>query len=496
MTPKGNAELSKLVAGAGEAEAEPDRHRMEEAVLATVAKAGPDDITLWQDFARLKRSRSGSDFDAVAEGVLTCFLAGIAAHPDMVRDRLPKSKAAMTEAVLLGFLDGSKAVDVTVAREYIKTLAAQDKRRAALDLGREYLAEVEAGDADAAVGGLLKKVCDLAASKGLVTAHPTQAEAAPDFVKELRARKEDGRDYPGLDSGFNHLNEVFNGLTPGVYILAGAPSTGKTSLAKQIADHVAKVEKVPVLFWSFEQSEEELRIKSLARLASVNSRLIWKARLSDKQWADADKADQDYRRESGRWLTVIEGNYRTDTVEAIRAAALMAKHKAGKYANGKDKPVLLVLDYLQILPPPEGERLNGIKDIIDRNLSELRRLSRDLKSPVLVISSENRAAYKPQAGTGKKKGESPKPTLAALKESGGIEYSADAVLCLWRDNAESKRLTKENHDQKTVRVEVHVLKNRNGELAKVELDFTPEWALFTEGKKEDLDWSAAMGEGE
>jgi replicative DNA helicase len=315
-------------------------------------------------------------------------------------------------------------------------------------------------------------------------------------MADLRARKKDGRDYPGLDSGFNHLNEVFNGLTPGVYILAGAPSTGKTSLAKQIADHVAKVEKVPVLFWAFEQPEEALRLKSIARISQVNSRYIWKARLSEKQWLDAEKADQDYRRESGRWLTVIEGNYRTDTVEAIRAAALMAKHKAGKYANGKDKPVLLVLDFLQIMPPPEeGERLNGIKDIIDRNLSELGRISRDLKSPVLVISSENRAAYALKADNKKKKG----PSLVGLKESGGIEYSADAVLCLWRDNAKSKELT-EQFKRKTVRVEVHVLKNRNGELARIDLDFTPEWASFEQDKNqtkaEALNWSAAMGEGE
>jgi replicative DNA helicase len=95
----------------------------------------------------------------------------------------------------------------------------------------------------------------------------------------------------------------------------------------------------------------------------------------------------------------------------------------------------------------------------------------------------NREAYK----------ENKPPTMAALKESGGIEYSADAVVCLWRDKGESERLTKE-FDRLTVRVEAHVLKNRNGELARVKMDFTPAWALFMEGDKERLDYTAALGE--
>jgi replicative DNA helicase len=100
----------------------------------------------------------------------------------------------------------------------------------------------------------------------------------------------------------------------------------------------------------------------------------------------------------------------------------------------------------------------------------------------LVISSQNRAAY---AGN-------EKPTLAALKESGGIEYTADAVICLWRDIAESERLTKD-FGRLTVRVEGHVLKNRNGELAKVKLNFTPAWSMFDEVGRDSLGYDAALG---
>ena len=67
------------------------------------------------------------------------------------------------------------------------------------------------------------------------------------------------------------------------------------------------------------------------------------------------------------------------------------------------------------------------------------------------------------------------------------------VIGLSRDQKESDTLTK-RFGCLTVRIEAHVLKNRNGELAKVKLDFTPACALFTEVGKEDLSYTAATGQ--
>jgi replicative DNA helicase len=355
-------------------------------------------------------------------------------------------------------------------QEYVKSMEREDRFGRAEGMVRDMAAAVasakeEGGDVDAAVAGLLKDAFSLAKDKKLVREYPNESEDALDFLKGLAARRADGREWLGLDCGFKHLNEVLNGLTEGVFILAGMPSCGKTTLAKQIADHVADVEKVPVMFWSFEQSKEELRIKSLSRLGQVDSRAIWKGRTDPDTWAEVEKADAAYRSGAGRCLTIIEGG-RQDTLDRIRSVAVMAKHKAG------DKPVLLVLDYLQIIPAgpdaPEDTRAR-----IDYTLSELRRLSRDLKSPVLVISSLSRAGY----------GEPSKPpSITALKESGGIEYTADAVVCLWRNEAEAERLKR--YDRLTVRVEAHVLKNRNGEVgSKVQLDFTPALSDFQPAKE-------------
>ena len=484
---KGKQHMDNLIDDATEAEADSNRHRMEEAILATLAKGGPDDPfneTFFHAYDQGTLTFSRSDLKTVAEALssLVC-LDHITADAVLLRDKL--RSARVKNEVLTGILDGSKAVDAAVAREYIEKLHALDKYRRAHDAWQEYLkavekAKQEGGEVEGAFADLATTFFDLATGKKLLRDYPVEAEAAEGFLDILNARRDDKRHWLGLDCGFDHLNEVLNGLTEGVFILVGAPSCGKTTLAKQIADHVAATEKVPVLFYSFEQSAEEVRIKSLARLASVDSRVIWKGRTGSEVWGKVEKADEDYRKGSGPYLTIIEAG-RKDTVEAIRATAIMTKHKAG------DKPILLILDYLQIIPAGK-DAPDTLREKADWNLSELRRLSRDIKSPVLVVSSENRAGYKGN----------PKPTLAALQESGGIEYSADAIICLWRDKEESKRLMKEftltSPTPKIDRIEAYVLKNRNGELARVKLNFTKVWTMFEQqGKKEDLDYDAVLG---
>ena len=484
MTKKGKERLDGLTDTAMEAEVDPDRHQMEEAILATLAKVKPDDpfaddYSLAYTSGTLTFSRS--DLKAVGAALHeNICLQGVPADDVLLRDKLRAAGAKVPDAVLKVILDGSKAVDAAVALQYIEKLDRLDKYHALDESGQEYLKAIETIkkkglSPEEAVPQVLNFLTAHAETTKIIRSYPAEAVAAEGFLDTLGARRADGRDFLGLDCGFRHLNEVLNGLPDGVIILAGAPSCGKTTLAKQIADHVAEVEEVPVLFYSFEQSAEELRIKSLARLASVDSRRIWKGRSAETEWSEVEKAAEDYRRGPGPYLTVIEAG-RRDTVETIRAAALMAQRKAG------GKRVLLVLDYLQIIPAGK-EAPDALRERIDVNLSELRRLSRDMKSPVLVISSMNREAYK----------ENKPPTMAALKESGGIEYSADAVICLWRDKKESEILTKDL-SMKTDRVEAYVLKNRNGELARVKLNFTKAWALFSDEGKDSLDYTAALGE--
>lgn len=477
--PAKKAKLDALAAGAKEAEADPERHRKEAAVLATVAAKGRADPELWSGFTVLTWSRA--DHEAIAAAIWSCFLDEVEVHSDTVKKRLPKDAATIAPEVLAGILDGSKAVDVTVARDYMKTLGELDRIRQAEAAVRDFESVIgeakraqDAGKLEDAFGRLTGAVLDIGKTRGLVREAESESEAVPAFMVALGKRRMDkSREYTGLDCGIPHLNKSMNGLGEGLFIFAGAPSCGKTTFLKQIADHVADAEKVPVLFFSYEQSAAALRMKSLARLSRTDSWKVPKG-LTDQEWEAYEAASEKYMTGAGRFLKIIEAG-RDDSIERIRARVLIAKRRAEAAGSAGDKPpVMVVIDYLQLLPavdPLSGRAFSSVREKIDFLCSELRRLARDLKSPVLAISSESREAFK----------ENKKPTLAVFKESGGIEYSADAAFALWEDFEESGHLTeqgKEAGQPDRRRVVLFRLKHRDGSIGKTKMDFIPAWALF------------------
>jgi len=193
-------------------------------------------------------------------------------------------------------------------------------------------------------------------------------------------------------------------------------------------------------------------------------------------------------------LKIIEADA-TFTPDRIRAAVLAEKNRA------EGKRVLVVIDYLQLVPAIDQESnrpFPSVRERVDFVLSQLRRISRDLGAAVLAVSSMSRAGYKRDE-------ENKKPSFEFLKESGGIEYSADVVIMLKRDYEESKRLTdierekaeKDQGDKKgkelkeplqITKIEAHVVKNRNGELRMIPFHFIPSLAEFSEeGRGRDLE---------
>jgi replicative DNA helicase len=275
-----------------------------------------------------------------------------------------------------------------------------------------------------------------------------EADGLPGFMGELEDRQTGGG-VSGLLTGFEHLDNVCNGLGQGLFVIAGAPSAGKTTFVKQVLDQVAELNGVPCLFFSLEQSAEELRIKTLSRLSGISNRGIMKGRLENDSagWEKVRQAGETYAG-YGPSVYLVEADQKT-TVDAMRLTASRAMRRAGA-----DR-CFIAVDYLQKLPA--GGKFDGAKERIDFLTSELRRLSRDLDSPVLVISSENRLGYK-------------KHGLDVFKESGEIEYSADIAGVL---------LEEERHGD-TRQVNLHIVKNRNGGRATIQFDFTPRLSMFKE----------------
>lgn len=360
---------------------------------------------------------------------------------------------------------------------YLQIFTGQAKRRATYALIEKAKSTLGKGELspEGAAAEVFRAVADLEASERITGATQTEGEDLEVFFADIEARQDPSNNYQGLNSGFSHLNNVLNGLMPGLFIVGAAPSTGKTTLLKQIADQVVEKNKdAACLFISLEQSKEELRIKTLSRLSGVENRDIMRGRLNpgepDNLWVKVREAKATFANYADR-MVILEGD-RNTTPDRIRLAAIQLRQKT------QAARLLIIVDYLQIVPV-EG-RFTDTRQKVDFVVSELRRIARDLKAPVLAISAIGRAAYDGMKGS-----------MDAYKESGGIEFGADVggVMIEDKKKENSDRTGKDRYLSTThnfKKIFLDIVKNRNGEKARIELKFFPAVSAFQEINKQSL----------
>lgn len=291
--------------------------------------------------------------------------------------------------------------------------------------------------------------------------------SAADWAKQLGG-KSDGVCPTGLPALDQRLG---GGFGPGLYVLGAAPSVGKTTLALQWARSFA-ANGSPVLFASYEQSNDALTGKLLSALAaqdglSLPGREVARGRLSEQAARVAEKHAAVLSRIVFPDVHAGEGGEKLLTTIAGFADAC---------AGGEKLPVVFV-DYLQAVTMQSG---SGVRFAIDAFVSGLREVIRTRRVCVCVISSTSRASYLQSV------------QLDSLKESGGIEFAGDVIFGLHyavmrneafaRKESAEKALLLDQEKAKPVRqLELTCLKNREDEANyAIRLDFEARKGLFSE----------------
>lgn len=287
---------------------------------------------------------------------------------------------------------------------------------------------------------------------------------------------------PCVPTGFKFLDEFLDGgFYEGLYTWGAISSLGKTTLLMQIMDQIAAAGN-DVLIFSLEMSRQQLIAKSISRgtaakaiingektaLYCKTSRGITDGRRYDN-YSDEEKnfiqqTIIDYGKFADK-IVIVEGVGNIGTAEISETVRKHIK------CRGK-KPVVLI-DYLQLLSPCPGYERSTDKQIIDKNILELKRISRDYKTPVLVVSSFNRDNYNTQAN------------MKAFKESGAVEYSSDVLIGLQIKGVGDKNFNEAAEKSKSPRsVELVILKNREGIVGKgVLFDYFAKYNCFAEREK-------------
>ena len=271
-----------------------------------------------------------------------------------------------------------------------------------------------------------------------------------DRIDEIH--KESGK-LRGIPTGFKDLDNILGGMQKSdLIIIASRPSMGKTSLALEIARHVAVREKITVGIFSLEMSKDQLVDRLLCAEADVD---LWKMRTGKL----SDAPGNDDFPKIGQAMGIlaeaplfIDDTATTNIMEIrTKARRLQMEHNLG----------LIVIDYLQLM---EGRTDNDNRvQVIGEISRALKGIARELNIPVLALSQLSRAVEMSSP---------PIPKLSHLRESGSIEQDADVVMFIYREE-----YYKRDTDRKGI-ADIFIAKHRNGPTGQIELFFEIEKASF------------------
>lgn len=282
------------------------------------------------------------------------------------------------------------------------------------------------------------------------------------------------RENANKKTGFADLDHKAGNLNAGLYVLAATPSLGKTTLALQIADNLAQLGQ-DVIFFSLEQSKLELVSKSMCREIALEYNFQLPA--SSQQLRNGAfgrellQAVEIYKTKIGNHLSIVEGNFNCN-VDYIR-------NYVKKYIKRTSTKPIIFIDYLQILESA-NHTFSTRRDSVDEAVKALKQMSRAFGITVFVISSVNRTNYMTTID------------FESLKESGGIEYTADVIwglqltclneACFSGNDIQAKRERIREEKSKSIRkIDLVCLKNRYGCSNFVSsFDYSPQFDYFSQ----------------
>jgi replicative DNA helicase len=268
-----------------------------------------------------------------------------------------------------------------------------------------------------------------------------------DVWQERHDRHARGETLIGISTGLKELDDKIGGLQPDhLYIVAGRPGMGKTTLAMGFIGEASIRQNKSSLTISLEMNKGQLIDRLVASEGRIPLTLVKNG-----------TACQDH----GTELAVA--------TKAIQFAPLYIADKAGssigrirsmarrhKMRYGLD---LLMIDYLQLVEGDGGNRTEEVSSIS----RGCKLLAKELGIPVVLLSQLSRKCEERP---------NKRPVASDLRESGAIEQDADVILFVYRDE-----VYHENTEAKGI-AEIIIGKGRDIEMGTVRTAFLGQYNRF------------------
>jgi replicative DNA helicase len=380
----------------------------------------------------------------------------------------------------------AEATTVINAADYGQTIYDLAIRRALILIGEDVVniafdAPVDMAPADQ-IEDAERRLYELAETGRYDGGFARFADALKDAIDMASAAFQRDGHLSGLATGLDDLDRLMGGLQPSdLVILAGRPGMGKTSLATNIAFHVAKHHRFEVQpdgthktidggsvgFFSLEMSAEQLATRVIAEQASVPSYKIRRGDLTEEEFTRLVVASQE--------MQAIP--LYIDDTGGISIAQLTARARRLKRQRGLD---LIVVDYIQLIQGSSKRASDNRVQEITEITTGLKALAKELGVPVIGLSQLSRQV---------ESRDDKRPQLSDLRESGSIEQDADVVLFVFREeyyvkNRKPKEGTEEffkwQAEMEAIagRAEIIIGKQRHGPTGTVDVQFDADVTRF------------------
>lgn len=358
---------------------------------------------------------------SVYRAIKSLFLQGKPADAVLVREQLGE---AYTPTLM-------QMMEVTPTAANIDHYVAACKERGRLlrlrDIGQQLQ---EAADLEAA-SELLEQ-----ANKAMVKRSGVRVVTMEQALSSFWERHEGEKEY--LSWPIDGLQDKLYAEAGDFIILGGYPSDGKSALALQMAYHMALTKRVG--FFSLETSDRKLFDRMMASVAKIPMDRIKTNGMTGRDWEQAGKFAQEINQ---RHLEYIPAS-------GMSVSDIQAISHARRYD-------VIFVDYLQLINGKGKDRFSVVTDIS----IGLHTMAQSTNIAVIALAQLSRPQKQKETAM------TPAPTLSSLRESGQIEQDADIVFMLYRPSF---------HDQ---RRELMILKNKEGKLGRITLDFDGQHQTFS-----------------
>lgn len=427
-----------------------------------------------QDFSSIKHARIFAFFKQAKAQIGTTEVGQVMAHFDQVSSR-SKDQGFNRQDIAALLANPATGGPASALKDYIKAVMRDAQIRRLGQLLQNAAAQALDPNGnfklEDIVSNTQNKLGELVGSKAIEEDGCVDVrKAVLDYLTDLQNRA--GQASPAVMSGFPQIDAVTGGFLPGSLCVLGArPGIGKTTLALNIAENVARDSRVhfPVLMVSLEMPRQQLVARIMSRAGRVSTYEINNNLVPNLKWTRILQAIK------GLHLDGIEDSAENVCMYLCDRTSITAgdiSNIARAIAARHGGIGMVVVDYIQLLKPSRALQSRAYE--VGEASRELKTLALDLHCPVLALAQLNRNIEHRT---------DPTPTNADLRDSGALEQDADVVMLLSRDAMAESCFTPEpttGEPCETDATTLNISKNRHGALGEVPLALWGRCSLFLE----------------